>query len=59
MSNLVAFGGGTGLISRESLANNLLRSAQALPTTGNGGAQTLRGVEVARTRATALQGATR
>lgn len=42
MSNLVAFGGGTGLISRESLANNLQRSAQALPTTGNGGAQYLK-----------------
>lgn len=42
MSNLVAFGGGTGLISRESLAQNLQRSAQALPTTGNGGAQYLK-----------------
>lgn len=42
MSNLVAFGGGTGLISRESLASNLQRSAQALPTTGNGGAQYLK-----------------
>lgn len=42
MSNLVAFGGGTGLISRESLADNLQRSAQALPTTGNGGAEYLK-----------------
>lgn len=42
MSNITAFGGGTGLISRESLAQNLQRSAQALPTTGNGGAQYLK-----------------
>lgn len=43
MSNSVtAFGGGTGLISRDALAQNLQRSAQQLPTTGNGGAQYLK-----------------
>lgn len=42
MSELTTFGGGTGLISRESLAKNLQRSAQALPTTGNGGAEYLK-----------------
>lgn len=41
-SKLVAFGGGTGLMSRESLASNLQRSAQALPTAGANGAQFLK-----------------
>lgn len=41
MSELVAFGGGAGLPSRESLAKNLATSAQHLPSS-NGGAQFLK-----------------
>lgn len=41
MSDLVAFGGGAGLPSRENLAKNLATSAQHLPSS-NGGAQFLK-----------------
>lgn len=41
MSDLVAFGGGAGLPSRENLAKNLATSAQSLPSS-NGGAQFLK-----------------
>lgn len=41
MSELVAFGGGAGLPSRENLAKNLATSAQHLPSS-NGGAQFLK-----------------